>query len=205
MHVSHRSALTFAAISIIPGLAVVGTPPAEAASYHCQHKVQDAVWSWTFNRDSYATGGDGSVRHAVKPQSEYVTVQLCDNRVAADRFRIKSETQCLTDPNHSSRHTGATFNTFFHLQESSTRVNPAAHKVEEDGSPEHRCERHGVPREDQRWMRWVDRPVASVVTTQNLRFWPDASTDWRTSSGSRDRRMYRSDTARVGFPYWPGY
>jgi hypothetical protein len=206
MRVTHRSGLIFAATTtIILVLALVGARPAQAASYHCQHRVQDAVWSWTFNKDSYTTGL-APVRHAVKPETVYVTGQQCDNRYVSDRFRVKSLTYCLTDPTHSSWHTGATFNAFFHVREASTRVNPPAYKVEEDGSPEHVCERHGIPRDDQRWMRWVDRLVVSVVTTQNLKFpLPDPVTNWRTSSGSTERRMYESDIARVGVRYWPGY
>jgi hypothetical protein len=205
MRVTQRSALTLAAATIIVlVLALLGATPARAASYHCQHRVQDAVWSWTFNKDSYTTGL-APVRHAVRPQTVYVTGQQCDNRYVSDRFRVKSLTYCLTDGNHSRWHTGATFNAFFHLREASTKVNPPAYRVEEDGSPEHVCERHGIPREDQRWMRWVDRPVVSVVTAQNLRFQPDPVTNWRTSSGSTERRMYESDIARVGVRYWPGY
>jgi hypothetical protein len=206
MRVTHRSALIFAVLTtIVLLLALVGARPAQAASYHCQHRVQDGIWSWTYNRDSYTTGLSPT-RHPVKPQTEYITVQVCDNKVAADRFRPTRETQCLTDPNHSPAHTGTTFNGFIHLQEASTRVNPVAHKVEEDGSPEHRCETHGIPRDVQRWMRWVDRPVVSVVTMQNLRFpYPDPVTDWRTSGGSRDRRMYRSAVDLVGVKYWPRY
>jgi hypothetical protein len=30
-------------------------------------------------------------------------------------------------------------------------------------------------------------------------------TDWRTSGGSRDRRMYRSAVDLIGVRYWPGY
>jgi hypothetical protein len=57
MHVSRRSAVIFAALTtIILILALLGARPAQAASYHCQHRVQDAVWSWTFNKDSYTTG-----------------------------------------------------------------------------------------------------------------------------------------------------
>src|SRR3954452_18930039 len=206
MRVTQRSALTFAALSIIVlVLALLGARPAQAASYHCQNRVQDAVWSWTFNKDSYTTGL-APVRHAVRPQTVYVTGQQCDNRYASDRFRIKSLTYCLTDGNHSRLHTGATFNAFFHLREASTRVNPPAYRVEEDGSPEHVCERHGIPRSDQRWMRWVDRPVVSVTTTQHLRFpYPDPSTHWRTSTGSTDRRMRAADLGLIGVKYWPGY
>jgi hypothetical protein len=205
MRVTQRSVLIFAAATtIILVLALLGARPAQAASYHCQHRVQDAVWSWTFNKDSYTTGLN-PVRHAVKPQTQFFTMQACDNSRAADRFRATSETQCLTDGNHSRLHTGATFNSFLHLREAGTRVNPGAHKVEEDGSPEHVCERHGIPRDDQRWMRWVDRPEVSVTTTQNLRLLPDASTNWRTASGSTERWMYESDIARVGVRYWPGY
>jgi hypothetical protein len=205
MHVSRRSAVIFAALTtIILILALLGARPAQAASYHCQHRVQDAVWSWTFNKDSYTTGL-APVRHAVKPQTVYVTGQQCDNRYASDRFRVKSLTYCLTDPTHSSWHTGATFNAFFHVREASTKVNPPAYKVEEDGSPEHRCEAHGVARSDQRWMRWADELEASVVTEQNVKYLPDASTHWRTSTGSTERRMYESDIARVGVRYWPGY
>src|SRR3954451_17254075 len=185
--------------------APVATAPAEAASYHCQHRVQDGVWSWTFNKDSYTTGLT-PVRHAVKPQTEYLTMQVCNNKYKADRFRVTSETQCLTDPHHSSKHTGATFNSFIHVLDASTKVNPAAHKIEEDGSPEHRCERHGIPRSDQRWMIGSDRIVVSVTTTQNLRFpYPDPSTHWRTSTGSTDRRMRAADLGLIGVPYWPGY
>jgi hypothetical protein len=116
MHVSRRSALTSRPSppsSCI--LALLGARPAQAASYHCQHRVQDGIWSWTYNRDSYTTGLHPT-RHAVKPQTEYITVQVCDNKVAADRFRATRETQCLTDPNHSSAHTGATFNAFIHCR-----------------------------------------------------------------------------------------
>jgi hypothetical protein len=205
MRVTQRSVLIFAAATTITLLlALLGARPAQAASYHCQHRVQDAVWSWTFNKDSYTTGL-APVRHAVRPQTMYVTGQQCDNRFRPDRFRVKSLTYCLTDGNHSSWHTGATFNAFFHLREASTKVNPPAYKVEEDGSPEHVCEAHRIPRDAQRWMRWVDRLVVSVTTTQNLRFQPDPVTNWRTASGSTVRRMYESDISRVGVRYWPGY
>jgi hypothetical protein len=205
MRVTHRSALTIAATTtIVLLLALLGARPAQAASYHCQHRVQDAVWSWTFNKDSYTTGL-APVRHAVRPQTVYVTGQQCDNRFRPDRFRVKSLTYCLTDGNHSSRHTGATFNAFFHLREASTKVNPPAYRVEEHGSPEHACGQQGIPRSDQRWMRWVDRLVVSVTTSQNLRLQPDPLTNWRTSSGSTERRMYESQIGRIGVRYWPGY
>jgi hypothetical protein len=209
MRVTQRSALTFAAaIIIILILAFLGATPARAAaSYHCQHRVQDAVWSWTFNKESYIIFGPNPLptRRHVRPETVYVTGQQCDNRYVSDRFRIKSLTYCLTDQNHASRHTGATFNAFFHLRHASTKVNPPAYRVEEDGSPEHVCERHGIPREDQRWMRWADGLEASVVTAQNIRFQPDPVTNWRTASGSTERRMYESDIARVGVRYWSGY
>jgi hypothetical protein len=81
MRVTQRSALTFAALTLITSvLALVGATPARAASYHCQHRVQDGIWSWTFNHDSYTTGLSPT-RHAVKPQTEYITVQVCDNKV----------------------------------------------------------------------------------------------------------------------------
>jgi hypothetical protein len=58
----------------------------------------------------------------------------------------------------------------------------------------------------QRWMRWVDRPVVSVVTTQNLRFpYPDPVTDWRTSRWVAGSADVRSAVDLVGVKYWPGY
>jgi hypothetical protein len=206
MHVSKRSAVIFAALTLITLiLALVGARPAQAASYHCQHRVQDGIWSWTYNRDSYTTGLSPT-RHAVKPQTEYITVQVCDNKVAADRFRATRETQCLTDPNHSSAHTGATFNSFIHLQEASTRVNPVAHKVEEDGSPEHRCETHGIPRDDAA----VDAVGGSAggvggddaESAVSVSGSGDGLADVVGVAGSAD---VRSAVDLVGVKYWPGY
>lgn len=198
-------ALVAAALTLAVGAPVATAPPAEAATYHCQHRVVDGVLSWRFDRDSYTTGLD-PVRHPVKPQIEYLTAQICNNKYREDRFRVKSETQCLTDPKHSSKHTGATFNSFIRLLDAGTKVNPPAHKIEEDGSPEHVCERHSIPRSDQRWMKGSDRPVLSVTTTQNLKFpYPDPFTLWYTSSGSPRLLLRVSAFDILGVPYWPGY
>lgn len=202
--------LAVALIGALFGIGAGSSAPAEAASFHCPHKVQNGVWSWTYRGDDYYTYTRGGfpIRHVVSPETEYVTMQICDLAVRPDRMRIISNTYCLTDQNHSILHTGATFNPYFKLGLDYTNVNPVAAKVEEDGSPEHKCERHDIARSKQRWFRWMDRPYAKMITTQNQRLlgeWNDSSRTWRTSDGSSSRRMYRSAVGTIGVFYWPGY
>lgn len=210
---SRQRAVLLLAVALIGALFGIGagsTAPAQAASFHCPHKVQNGVWSWTYTKDDYLTFTRAGfpVRHKVSPETNYVTMQLCDLKLRPDRMRIISQTYCLTDQNHSSLHTGATFDPYYKLGLDFTRVNPVPAKVEEDGSPEHRCERHDTARAVQRWFKWADRPYAHMVTTQNQKYLGslnDSGRTWRTTDGATYRRMYRSQVGAIGVNYWPGY